>query len=144
MDAQLKLWEYPEGRPGNGLKERVCSYSGYSEMTTQVVHRLEVVKSRVVVIIGFGDKLQLTETTDRTANMSCQAFAVSLQSSPLKTCKTTFALNAALYCCRFPTMTLSLLRTRLLLLAPCPKIGGYYNPYVNQFYSVPYLYRADR
>ncbi|EDX82779.1 hypothetical protein S7335_1082 [Synechococcus sp. PCC 7335] len=83
MNAQPKLWEYAEGRPGNGLKDRVCSYSGYSEMTAQVVHRLEVVKSRVVIIIGFGDKLQLTETTDRTTNMSCQAFAVSLQSSPL-------------------------------------------------------------
>jgi len=83
MNAQSELWECVEGIPVDSLKSWVRSYSGYSETTTQVVHRLEVAKSQVVVVIGFGDKLQLMATTDRTTNVSCQAFAVSLQSSPL-------------------------------------------------------------
>ncbi len=83
MNTKASLWEYATGVPDNRLSNWVCSYNGYSENTRRSVHRLEVAKARAIVVIGFGGKWQISSVHKRTASISCQLFAVGLQSSPL-------------------------------------------------------------
>jgi hypothetical protein len=52
------MWEYLAGIPSDILKGWVCSYSGYREDVGRPVRRLEVLRDRVILILGFGDRLK--------------------------------------------------------------------------------------
>lgn len=83
MDLKASLWEQTTGIPKDSLRSWVCPYTGYSESPRRSVHRLEMVKDRAIVVIGFGDRWQISSVNNRTSSIKCQLFAVGLQGSPL-------------------------------------------------------------
>lgn len=68
--------------PSEDLKNWVCSYSGYREDAGRPVCRLEIPQDRVIVILGFGDRLQIQSVGSRNS-MQSQAFVVGLSERPL-------------------------------------------------------------
>ncbi|MEL6556204.1 MAG: helix-turn-helix domain-containing protein [Cyanobacteria bacterium J06621_11] len=83
MTLKSAIWEHISEEPCDALKDWVCSYSGYAEQAERPVRRLEVVKDRVTVIIGFGDRLQIKAVGTQTTPTAYQMFAVGLGGSPL-------------------------------------------------------------
>jgi hypothetical protein len=59
IDLNMASWEYRAGTPSEHLKSWACSYSGYHEDVGRPVCRLEVPRVRVIVILGFGDRLRI-------------------------------------------------------------------------------------
>ncbi|MBW4474298.1 MAG: hypothetical protein KME45_28565 [Stenomitos rutilans HA7619-LM2] len=65
--TNLSISDYVIGTPCDRLKDWACSYSGYREAVSHPVRRLEVSRSRVILILGFGDRLTnaATATQDK-------------------------------------------------------------------------------
>ncbi len=82
IDSNMALWEYVAGMPSENLESWACSYSGYHEDTGRPVCRLEVPRDRVIVILGFGDRLRINPVGSATSIHS-QAFVVGLGEKPL-------------------------------------------------------------
>jgi hypothetical protein len=83
IDLQVFPWEYMAGMPSDSLKSWACSYSGYRENVGRSVCRLEVPKNRVIVILGFGDRLQIHPVGSTVPPVQYQAFVVRLGADPL-------------------------------------------------------------
>lgn len=77
------VWESVAGMPSDNLKSWACSYSGYSEDVGRSVCRLEVPRDRVIVILGFGDSLQIKPVGFEASPVNYQAFVVGLGEAPL-------------------------------------------------------------
>lgn len=82
IDLNMASWEYRAGTPSEHLKSWACSYSGYKEDVDRPVCRLEVPRDRVIVILGFGDRLRINPVGS-TASIQSQAFVVGLGEKPL-------------------------------------------------------------
>ena len=78
----MASWEYTAGTPSEHLKSWACSYGGYHEDVGRPVCRLEVPRDRVIVILGFGDRLRINPVGS-TASIRSQAFVVGLGEKPL-------------------------------------------------------------
>jgi len=78
----MASWTHIAELPSDNLKRWACSYGGYCEEAGRPVCRLEVPKDRVIVILGFGDRLQMNPVGSQTV-VQCQAFMVGLGCSPL-------------------------------------------------------------
>jgi AraC-like DNA-binding protein len=83
IDVQVFPWEYVAGIPSDSLQRWACSYSGYRENVERSVCRLEVPKNRVIVILGFGDRLQIHPVGSTVPPVQYQAFVVRLGADPL-------------------------------------------------------------
>ncbi len=79
------MWEYVPGTPSDILKGWACSYGGYREDVGRSVCRLEVPSSRVTVILGFGDRLQISSLCSKLAPVKYRAFVVGLGEDSLIT-----------------------------------------------------------
>ena len=82
IDLIMASWEYIAGMPSEDLKSWTCAYGGYSEDAGRPVHRLEVPRDRVTIILGFGDRLRI-KPVGSTASIQSQAFVVGLGEKPL-------------------------------------------------------------
>lgn len=82
-ESNVSTWEYRAEKPPNILKGWVGSYSGYREDVEQPVRRLEIPKNRVILILGFGDRLQISAVGSRLAPSQYAAFVVGLGEEPL-------------------------------------------------------------
>ena len=82
-DLKAKTFEFEAGKPSHLLRNWVNSYSGYYEEVLYPVHRLEVPKGRVILIIGFEESLQISFINSNYSNY--QAFVVGLNEKPLIT-----------------------------------------------------------
>ncbi|NJL39701.1 MAG: AraC family transcriptional regulator [Leptolyngbyaceae cyanobacterium SM1_4_3] len=80
--SSMALWEYVAGMPSENLRSWACLYSDYREDAGRPVCRLEVPRDRVIVILGFGDRLQINPVGS-TASIQSQAFVVGLGDKPL-------------------------------------------------------------
>lgn len=69
--------------PSDNLKSWACSYHGYSEDVGRSICRLEVPRDRVTVILGFGDRLQISPMDSKKSPVNYQAFVVGLGGVPL-------------------------------------------------------------
>ncbi len=83
IDLGFSPWEYVAGMPSTHLQRWDCSYSGYHEDAGRSVCRLEVPKSRVIIILGFGDRLQINPVGSQVPSVQYQSFAVGLGADPL-------------------------------------------------------------
>ncbi|MEO0532700.1 MAG: helix-turn-helix transcriptional regulator [Cyanobacteria bacterium P01_A01_bin.123] len=79
------LWEYRSGKPSLALADWVYSYGGYRENVGQPVRRLEVPKDRVMLILGFGDRLQIQPVGASPTSSQYGAFVVGFGKQPLVT-----------------------------------------------------------
>jgi AraC-like DNA-binding protein len=82
-NSDRAVWEHAAGMPSNNLKSWACSYGGYSEDVGRSVCRLEVPRDRVIVILGFGDRLQINPVNFKASPANYQAFVVGLGAAPL-------------------------------------------------------------
>ncbi|MEO1300184.1 MAG: helix-turn-helix domain-containing protein [Cyanobacteria bacterium J06636_16] len=85
QSSELKAWEYWTGQPDGALKGWVCSYIGYCENPGRPVSRLEVPKNRVILILGFGDRLSIRSVNARTSADQYAAFIADFGANPLIT-----------------------------------------------------------
>jgi AraC-like DNA-binding protein len=84
-DIEVSTSEYVVRMPLDELKGWVCSYNGYREDVSQPVRRLEVPHSRVTLILGFGDRLQIASTLSKSSPVKFQAFVAGLSGHSLLT-----------------------------------------------------------
>ena len=84
-ESNLPIWEYRVGKPSNSLKDWVCVYNGYREDIGRPVRRLEVSRDRVILILGFGDRLQISPVDSPLKPSQYDAFVVGLGEKPLIT-----------------------------------------------------------
>lgn len=81
----VSTWEYVAGTPSDIFKDWACSYSGYREDVGRPVRRLEVPRDRVILILGFGDQLQISSVGSKSEPGKYQAFVVGLGEDSLIT-----------------------------------------------------------
>ena len=73
------------GQPSAILQDWVCAYSGYQENSRQPVRRLEVPKDRVILILGFGESLNIQAVGSQLLAERYTAFVAGLNENPLIT-----------------------------------------------------------
>ncbi|MBE7381512.1 MAG: AraC family transcriptional regulator [Leptolyngbya sp. SIO1E4] len=78
-------WEHQVETPSEALKNWVCAYRGYRENTEQPICRLEVPKDRVILILGFGDRLHIHSVGSQSPASQYAAFVAGLGANPLIT-----------------------------------------------------------
>ena len=83
--STVATWEHRLGKPSKNLQDWICSYSGYREDVERPVRRLEAPKNRVILILGFGDQLQIRSVGAQLTPNQYQAFVVGLGEKPLIT-----------------------------------------------------------
>lgn len=83
MDAPV--WEHVVWKPLPALKRWLDSYSAHFEALAQPVHRLQVPRAQVFLILGFGDDLQIRPVGCPSDIKTFQSFVVGIQANPLIT-----------------------------------------------------------
>jgi AraC-like DNA-binding protein len=78
-------WSHQIGIPCYPVSDWVQSYHGYYEKLTQPLYRLQVPKARVRLVLGFGDRLQITAIHAPIDSSTYQSFVVGLDAAPLVT-----------------------------------------------------------
>jgi AraC-like DNA-binding protein len=73
-ESPTACWEMTSGAPGSGLAGKIEAYSGFSEKSLRPVCRREFAAASVVLVVGFGDPLLVTEASGRDRGRRLSAF----------------------------------------------------------------------
>ncbi|MEO1147302.1 MAG: hypothetical protein AAFY26_17105, partial [Cyanobacteria bacterium J06638_22] len=78
-------WEYKVGHPSHATNDWVAAYSGYREDVGRSVCRLETPKDRIILILGFGDRLRIRPVDAKQQSCEYSAFVIGLSDAPMLT-----------------------------------------------------------
>jgi AraC-like DNA-binding protein len=77
-ESPAARWEMTAGVPGPGLSDLVSAYGGYSERSVRPVLRREFAVPRVVLVVGFGDPLLVTDGSGLEGGRYLSSFVAGL------------------------------------------------------------------
>lgn len=83
--ATATVQEHVIGTPLSALRGRLDEYHGFYEALAQPICRLQVPRAQVLLIVGFGDNLQLSLVGSQSPPKALQSFVVGINASPLVT-----------------------------------------------------------
>jgi AraC-like DNA-binding protein len=77
--------EWASGEPGDAVRGRVCTYTGYRESSSIPVHRLETPTGSLSLIVSFGDEFCAPATAGAAELSTYTSFAVGMHDRPSPT-----------------------------------------------------------
>ena len=77
------IWEHAVGVPTSALQYLVHFYSGYYHDLAQPASRLQVPSAEVILVLGFGDELEIRQIGSSSESGMYQSFVVGLEAQPL-------------------------------------------------------------
>ena len=84
-DIHATVQEHVIGTLLPALRGRLDDYQGFYEALAEPIPRLQVPRAQVLLILGFGDDLQVRWVGSQSAPKTLQSFVVGIKATPLIT-----------------------------------------------------------